>query len=185
MFEVSYLFVLALSAMPIALTLLNANRDKRVAFVRRLYRDAAYIAIAAFGIIGLETALSISLEHYWFEELAQGYRFWLSIEYRVEVLLAVLLVAGLFIGANLRMLCRSLPIVPASAPWIAGFALAGLVGFLVTPLWMALMRFRGAAKVDIADSSARISPSICWLCRSTRTLSRLSSLSFVSRLCCG
>ncbi len=64
MFEVTYLFVLGVAALPMALTLLRANREKRVAFVRRLYRDSAYIAIAAVGIIGLETALSISLEHF-------------------------------------------------------------------------------------------------------------------------
>src|SRR6516165_6984852 len=151
MFEVTYLLVLALAALPFAVTLLQGVGGTHSAFVHRLYRDAAYILAAVVGILCLEVALSIWLEKYWFEELGQSRRFWLSIEYRVGIFLVTLLLAGLFVGANLRALSRWLPVVPRSAPWIVGFAIAGVAGFFATPLWIPLMRFVGATSAGVAD----------------------------------
>ena len=76
MFDATYLFVLALAALPLALTLLQGGGGNPIAFVHRLYRDAAYILAAILGIVCLEAALGISLENYWFEELGQSHRFW-------------------------------------------------------------------------------------------------------------
>ncbi len=95
MFEVSYLFVLALAVLPLAYTLLQGAGGNRIAFVHRLYREAAYILAVLLGIIFLEVALSISLENYWFDELGQSHRFLLSIEYRVGTFLVTLLLVGL------------------------------------------------------------------------------------------
>ena len=151
MFEVAYLFVLALSALPLAFTLLQGSGGNQIAFVHRLYRDAAYISAAVFAIICLEAALSISLESFWFAELEQSRRFWLSIEYRVGIFVVILLLVGVFVGVNLRLLCRPLAVVPRSAPWIVGVAIAALVGFFATPLWIPLMRFLGATASGVAD----------------------------------
>ena len=151
MFQGTYLFVLAVAALPLAYTLLQQGGGSRIAFVHRLYRDAAYILAAVLGIVCLEVALGISLENYWFEELGQSHRFWLSIEYRIGIFLMILLLAGLFVGVNLHVLCRRLPVVPPSAPWIVGFAIAGLVGFFATPLWIPLVRFLGATAQGVAD----------------------------------
>jgi uncharacterized membrane protein (UPF0182 family) len=151
MFDVIYLFVIALAALPLARTLLQAGGADHIALVHRLYRDAAYLLFVVLAIICLEAALGISLENYWFGELVQSYRFWLSLEYRAGIFLAVLLLVGLFVGANLRTLCRPHPVVPASAPWIIGFGIAGLIGFLATPLWIPLMRFLGATPAGISD----------------------------------
>ena len=63
----------------------------------------------------------------------------------------ILLLVGLFVGGNLRALCHPLPVVPRSAPWIVGFAIAGLVGFLAMPLWIPLMRFLGATAAGVTD----------------------------------
>ena len=63
----------------------------------------------------------------------------------------ILLLVGLFVGANLRVLCRPYAVVPASAPWIVGFVFAALVGFLATPLWIPLMRFLGAMPAGVVD----------------------------------
>jgi hypothetical protein len=101
MFEATYLLVLAVAALPLALTLLDADRSSRIAFVHRLYRDGAYILAAILAIICLEAGLSVSLEDHWFVELGQSHRFWLSIEYRVRIFLVILLLVGLFVGANL------------------------------------------------------------------------------------
>ena len=84
-------------------------------------------------------------------ELGQSHRYWLSLEYRVAIFLVVLLLVGLFIGANLRVLCRPYAVVPASAPWIVGFGLAAIVGFVATPLWIPLVRFLGATSAGVAD----------------------------------
>jgi uncharacterized protein len=151
MFEVAYLLVLALAVLPLAYTLLQRGSANHIVFVHRLYRDAAYILVAVLGILCLEAALGISLENYWFNELGQSHRFWLSIEYRAGTFLAILLLVGLFVGANLLVLCRPLPVVPRSAPWIVGFAIAGLVGFFAMRLWIALTRFLGATVGGVTD----------------------------------
>src|SRR5262249_29080823 len=154
MFHLGYLCVIALAAVPVARTFLQASRDNQIAFVHRLYRDAAYPLVAVFGIICLEIGLRISFENYWFDELGQSHRFWLSIEYRVGIFLATLLLVGLFLSVNLRLLCRPLPVVPRSAPWIISFTIAGLAGFVATRLWIPLMRFFGATPTNYAASGA-------------------------------
>ena len=151
MFEVIYLFVLALAAAPLALSLMQGARGDHIAFAHRLYRDAAYILVAVVGIAICEAALGISLENYWFAELGQSHRYWLSLEYRAAIFLVVSLLIGLFVGANLRVLFRPYAIVPASAPWIAGFVLAAMAGFLATSLWIPLMRFLGATPAGVVD----------------------------------
>ncbi|MFZ2081402.1 MAG: UPF0182 family protein [Xanthobacteraceae bacterium] len=151
MFEIAYFLIVALAALPLAWSLLLGASGDHIAFVHRLYRDAAYMAIAILAVFCLEAALRISLENYWFAELGQSHRFWLSIEYRVGIVLVILFLVGLFVGVNLWLLCRLIPIVPRSAPWIVGFAIAGLVGFLATSLWVPLMRFLGATTANVTD----------------------------------
>jgi len=151
MFQFTYLFVLALASLPLAQTFLQRRGSSRAAFVHQIYRDAVYILAAMLAIICLEVALRISLENYWFEELGQSHRFWLSIEYRVGIFLVILLSVGLFVGGNLLSLCRRLPVIPKSVPWFAGFAIAAFVGILATPLWIPLMRFVGATASNVAD----------------------------------
>jgi hypothetical protein len=155
MFEVTYLFVLALAALPLVRTLIQGGVGNHVAFVHRLYRDAAYILAAVLGIIVLEAALGISLENYWFEELGQSHRYWLSLEYRMAIFFVVLLSVGLFIGGNMRVLCRPYAVVPTSAPWIIGFGFAALVGYFATVLWIPLMRFLGATSAGVGRSCVR------------------------------
>jgi uncharacterized protein len=150
MFEIAYLSLVMLAALPLIGSLLRRGAGEHIA-VQRLYRDAAYIVIGILAVICFDAALRISLENYWFAELGQSHRFWLSIEYRIGIFLVILFLVGLFVGVNLWLLCRLLSIVPTSAPWIAGFAIAGLVGFLATPLWVPLMRFLGATSVGVAD----------------------------------
>src|ERR1022692_4902662 len=118
MFEITYLFVLVWAALPLARTLMQGAGGNNIAFVHRLYRDAAYILAAVLGIVVFEAALGISLENYWFGELGQSHRYWLSLGYRVAIFVVVLLSVGLFVGANLRALCRPYAVVPETAPWI-------------------------------------------------------------------
>ena len=151
MFSIAYLFVLFLAALPLVFTFSQGTGGDRVAFVHRLYRDAAYILAVVIAIICFEAALAISLENYWFAELGQSRRFWLSIEYRVEIFLAILVLVGVFLGVNLKALSRPLRIVPQSAPWAVGLALAAAIGFFATPLWVPLMRFLGVAPSGAVD----------------------------------
>jgi uncharacterized membrane protein (UPF0182 family) len=150
MFEITYLCVLVLAALPLALTVLRGSND-HVAFIHRLYRDAGYVLVVIAGIVCLEAVLSISLEDYWFTELAFSHRFWLSIEYRVGIFLVIALVVGLFLAVNLRLLCRPFLFVPKSAPWIISFVIASLIGYLATPLWVPLLRFLGMTTAGDAD----------------------------------
>ena len=151
MFVLSYTLVLAAAALPLAITLLGKKRAWCDAFAHRVYRGAAYVVAAIVCIICLEVALRISLEAYWFAELGQSHRFWLSIAYRIEIFLAFLIVLGFYFGANLQALRRLFPIVPRTAPWLVGFVVAGLLGLAAAPLWIPLMRFRGAAIAGVND----------------------------------
>jgi uncharacterized membrane protein (UPF0182 family) len=150
MFEIACLSVVVLSALPLTGSLLRRGAGEAIS-LQRLYRDAAYVVIAILAVICLDAALRISLENYWFAELGQSHRFWLSIEYRVRIFLVILFLVGLFVGVNLWLLCRLLPVVPRTVPWIVGFVIAGFVGYLATPLWVPLVRFLGATTADVAD----------------------------------
>ena len=125
MFAMSYLFLILGAAIPLARTFLSARGSDQVAFLHRLYRDQAYVLAAVLGIICFESALRISLENYWFTELGQSHRYWLSLEYHAEIFSAIFLLVGLFVASNLRLLCRPFWTIPRSAPWLAAFLFSG------------------------------------------------------------
>src|SRR6516225_9427277 len=120
-------------------------------FLHRIYRDFAYIAAAVLAIIFFETALNISLQNYWFGELDQRYRYWLALGLRFAIFLAILISVGIFVGFNLRALCRPLPAVPKTAPWFGAFIFAALAGFGATALWTPLLGFLGASPAGTSD----------------------------------
>ena len=152
MFLFGYVFVVLLAALPLGRTFLNeGSGSSRVEFLHRLYRDLAYIAVAILGIIGFETALTISLENYWFDELGQRYRYWLALGLRLGLFLAILVSVGFFLAYNLRVLFRPLPTVPKSAPWVAAFICSAVVAFGATTLWIPLLGFLGATAIGVSD----------------------------------
>ena len=152
MFQFGYLFLILLAALPLGRSLLNGRGGgSPVVFVHRLYRDLAYIAAAVLGIICFEAAMTISLQNYWFDELGQRYRYWLALGLRAAIFAGVLFCVGIFVGYNLRALCRPLPAVPRSAPWFAAFIFAAVVAFSATTLWMPLLGFLGATATGASD----------------------------------
>jgi uncharacterized protein len=152
MFQFGYLFLILLAALPLGRTFLNGRgNDSPVVFVHRLYRDLAYIAAAVLGIICFEAAMTISLQNYWFDELGQRYRYWLALGLRAGIFVTVLFSVGIFVGCNLRSLCRPLPAVPKSAPWFAALIFAAVVAFSATTLWMPLLGFLGATETGASD----------------------------------
>jgi uncharacterized protein len=151
MFTTGYLLILLAAAVPLARTFLSESDGDRVAFLHRLYRDAAYVLAAIVGIICFEAALRISLESYWFTELGQSHRYWLSLGYRLAIFLAVFVSAGLFVGVNLRALCQSVWAIPRSAPWMVAFLFSAVVALIAMSLWIPLMRFLGATTTGVSD----------------------------------
>ena len=152
MFQFGYLFLILLAALPLGRTFLNGRGgDSPVVFVHRLYRDLAYIAAAVLGIICFEAAMTISLQNYWFDELGQRYRYWLALGLRAGIFVTVFFSVGIFVGYNLRALCRPLPVVPNSAPWFAAFVLAAVIAFGATTLWLPLLGFLGATATGTSD----------------------------------
>jgi uncharacterized protein len=152
MFQFGYLFFVLFAALPLGRTFLSAQSGgSQVAFAHRLYRDLAYIAAAVLGIICFETVMTISLQNYWFEELGQRYRYWLALGLSTGIFVALLVSVGIFIGCNLRALCRSLPDVPRSAPWFASFIVAALIALSATSLWLPLLAFLGATATGTSD----------------------------------
>lgn len=152
MFLTGYCLLIIFAAIPLVRTFRgNRHGESRIVFLHRLYRDLGYIAAALLAIICFETALTISLQDLWFGELGQRNRYWLSLGLRFEIFFAVLVSVGLFAGANLRELTRSLPNIPKSAPWFVGFIFAGVVAFGATDLWITLLGFLGASPTGIVD----------------------------------
>jgi uncharacterized membrane protein (UPF0182 family) len=152
MFLTAYVALALFAALPLARTLLTGRSGRSgVIFLHRVYRDLAYIAAAAVAIIGFEVALTISLQNYWFSELGQRFRYWLALGIRTGIFLTLLISAGAFLGFNLRAMCRPLPAVPRSAPWVAGCILAALVGAGATNLWIPLLGYLGATASGASD----------------------------------
>src|SRR5450432_2082933 len=140
MFQFGYLLLILLAALPLGRTFLNQKAGgSPVAFMHRLYRDLAYIAAAVLGIVCFESAMTISLQNYWFDELGQRYRYWLALGIRAGIFVTVLFSVGIFVGYHLRTLCRPLPMVPKSAPWFAAFIVAAVVAVSATTLWVPLL----------------------------------------------
>src|ERR1019366_8276460 len=109
MFLFGYVVLILFAALPLGRTFVNERGGgSAVVFLHRLYRDLAYIAAAILGIICFETALNISLQNYWFDELGQRYRYWLAFGLRLGIFVTVLFSVGIFLGYNLRALCRPL-----------------------------------------------------------------------------
>ena len=50
-----------------------------IAFIHRVYRDLAYIAVVVVAILVLEAIFRIALQNYWFGELGQQYRYWFAL----------------------------------------------------------------------------------------------------------
>ena len=152
MFLTAYVALILLAAFPLVRTLLTSGRAAPpVAWLHRLYRDLGYVAAAVLMIICFETALTISLQNYWFGELGQAYRYWLALGLRLAVFLTILILLGIFLGYNLRALCRPLPAVPKTAPWVAAFIFAAVVGFAATALWVPLLGYLGASPTGTTD----------------------------------
>jgi uncharacterized protein len=152
MFQFGYLFLILLAALPLGRTVLSGKAGgSPVVFAHRLYRDLAYIAAVVLGMICFETAMTISLQNYWFEELGQRYRYWLALGLRSAIFATVLLSVGIFVGYNLQALFRPLPAVPRSAPWFASFIVAALVAVSAATLWMPLLGFLGATATGTSD----------------------------------
>jgi uncharacterized membrane protein (UPF0182 family) len=152
MFALSYLILVLIAALPLTMTILRERGNPRsLAFIHRVYRDLAYIAVAVLAIIVLETIFRIALQNYWFGELGQQYRYWFALGLRVAIFATVFVFAGLFIAFNLRVVCRTMAILPSSAPWVVGFILSAVVAFGATSLWTPLMIFLGAAPSGVTD----------------------------------
>jgi len=152
MFQSGYLFLMLLAALPLCRTFLSqTGASSSIAFLHRLYRDLAYIAAAILGIVCFETALTVALQNYWFDELGQRYRYWLALGLRCAIFVTVLFSVGVFLAINLRALCRPLPVVPRSAPWFASLILAAVVAFGATTLWIPLLGFLGATATGTSD----------------------------------
>ena len=152
MFALSYLILVLAAAAPLGRTILqHQGAPPSVAFVHRVYRDLAYIAVAIVAIILLEMIFTVSLQNYWFIELGQQYRYWLGLGLRVAIFATVFVVGGLFIGFNLRAVSRPVAIIPRSAPWFAGFTLSAVVALSAGDLWTPLTAFLGAAPSGVTD----------------------------------
>ena len=152
MFALTYLIVVCIATIPLMQTILRQRGNPpSIAFIHRVYRDLAYIAIALVAILGLEAILRIALQNYWFGELGQQYRYWFALGLRVAIFAAVFVFGGLFITFNLRAACRPVAIVPRSAPWFGGFIISAMVAFGATALWTPLMGFLGATPSGMTD----------------------------------
>ncbi len=152
MFVLGYLILVVIAALPLVMTVAqNRGNPPSVAFIHRVYRDFAYIALVVVAVIALEAVFRIALQNYWFGELGQQYRYWFALGLQVAIFAAVFVFGGLFIAFNLRVACRPLAVVPRSAPWFGGFIVSAVIAFGATGLWTPLLAFLGAAPSGATD----------------------------------
>ncbi|MHB8528996.1 MAG: UPF0182 family protein, partial [Caulobacteraceae bacterium] len=152
MFGFVYLVVLIAAALPLAMTILRRRgAPPSPAFARRMWRGLAYVAAAVGAIVLMQTVLSIALENFWFAELGEQYRYWFSLGLRSAIFAGALVLAGLFIGFNLRAVCRPVASLPRGAPWLAGFLIAAVIALGATGLWSDLTGFLGATPSGLVD----------------------------------
>src|SRR5262249_4978171 len=90
-------------------------------------------------------------QNYWFSELGQRYRYWLALGLRFGIFVTAVVLIGLFVGYNLRLLCRPLPVVPRSGPWVPGLYLGAFIGVRATGLWIPLLGFWGRMVSGASD----------------------------------
>ena len=150
MFASVYFVVVALAAAPLLAAVLRLNPGQTLS-LHRLYGHLLRIAGVVLAIILLEVAFDISLQNYWFAELGQQHRYWLVLGMRFGIFVAVVLVVGLFAGANLRALAQMVPGVPRSAPWLLGFLFAAVIGWGTTSSWMKVVAYLGGTPSGTTD----------------------------------
>src|SRR3974390_91670 len=121
MFTIGYVLVVALALFPVVQAQLAGGGPPA-----HPVRNALLAAAIILAIVGFEAALQISLEYYWFSELAQRDRFLFVLELRTALFIGVFLVAAWFLAANLRVLLHPVWPFNAMALWIAAL-LASLV----------------------------------------------------------
>jgi uncharacterized membrane protein (UPF0182 family) len=146
MFTIGYVLVIVVALIPALLSYASSGRFPSIP-LRRIILLAAIV----LGIVCFEAAVRISLEYYWFGELGKTQRFLLALEYRAAIFLAVAISVGWFVGANLRVICRSVwPFTPA-ALWLVALAFALVLAMIAMSLWIPLMAYLGSSATGIAD----------------------------------
>jgi uncharacterized membrane protein (UPF0182 family) len=114
-------------------------------------RRVILLAAIVLGIVGLEAALRISLDYYWFTELGKTQRFLLALYYRAAIFFVVAIAVGWFVGANLSVMCRSVwPFAPALL-WVVALVFAIVLARFAVSLWIPLLAYLGATDTGITD----------------------------------
>jgi uncharacterized membrane protein (UPF0182 family) len=152
MFLVSYVILVLVASIPLAKTLSRRQTGiPSLAYAHRIYRDLAYITVAVLAVIAFETALTVSLNYYWYSELGQQYRYWFMLGLQVATFFTILVGCGFFMGLNLSLASWPAAGVPRSAPWLVGFILGAIFASNIDGLWPLLTAFLGATASSVTD----------------------------------
>ena len=146
MFTIGYVLVVALALFPVVQAHLSGAGSQA-----HPVRNALLAAAIILAILGFEAALQISLEYYWFSELAQRERFLFALELRAALFFGVFLIAGWFVAANLRVLLHPVWPFNATALWIAALLASIVMAAVATSLWIPLMGYMGARATGVVD----------------------------------
>ena len=146
MFTIGYVLVVALALYPVVQAHLSGAGSPA-----HPVRNALLAAAIILAILGFEAALQISLEYYWFSELAQRERFLFVLELRAALFFGVFLIAGWFVAANLRVLLRPVWPFNAATLWVAALLASIVIATVATSLWIPLMGYMGARATGVVD----------------------------------
>jgi uncharacterized membrane protein (UPF0182 family) len=146
MFTIGYVLVVALALFPVVQAQLAGGGPPA-----HPVRNALLAAAIILAIVGFEAALQISLEYYWFSELAQRERFLFVLELRAALFFGVFLIAGWFVAANLPVLLRPVWPFNATTLWIAALLASIVIAAVATSLWIPLMGYMGARETGVTD----------------------------------
>ena len=146
MFTIGYVLVVALALFPVVQAHLSGATSQA-----HPVRNALLAVAIILAIVGFEAALQISLEYYWFSELAQRERFLFALELRAALFFGVFLIAGWFVAASLRVLLRPVWPFNATTLWIAALLASIVIAAVATSLWIPLMGYMGARATGVVD----------------------------------
>lgn len=93
----------------------------------------------------------IMADKLWFEELKQGERFWLTLQYRAMIFMVVAGSMFAFVGGNLILVTRPIEKLPQAAVWWIASLIIVVAAYLATNLWVPVVAYLGASQTGVTD----------------------------------
>ncbi len=152
MFFLIGVFLLALGAIPLALTIRKREELSHQDFLRRLRRSMIYLLTDLILLVSAALFLEFYGEYLWFRNLGFSERFLDVLLTEGVLFLAGAAVSGLFLYGNLRYVLERFPPVMGRFPFFIGVGLIALfLGSSLAGEWEMILRFLYREASELRD----------------------------------